>query len=152
MQPLEPDTVQRLGRLAAWNLRPAVERVRRECGWSEDYAAAVTCEYVRFLALSVIEPEFVYGMAGDVDLLWHSHLEDEGDYARMCEHVIGHLLRHKAGLVFADVERATTFYAENTFPRLGHYFGPPSSIWPDPGVPGFLAKCCSGHIASSLDA
>ncbi|MEH6699040.1 MAG: hypothetical protein V7672_10100 [Brevundimonas sp.] len=142
---ISADVAARLARLEAWDLSWASREAARRCGWKEDYAANVEREYRRFLSLTVIAPDGGFGMAGDVDEIWHQHILDTQDYAEMCGAIAGAFIHH-CPLRSTD-EASESSYERETLPSLRRLYGEVlSPVWPPEGAEAVSAsKCCSTH-------
>lgn len=109
-------------------------RLAAENGWSEVFAARVSREYRRFIALiSIGDEELTPSDA--VDQAWHLHMVYTRDYWHgMCAEIIGREIHHEptsGGSERRDhyrqrYARTLTLYRE-VFQEL-----PPADIWPSP--------------------
>ena len=141
---LTTEMAGRLASLGEWDISKVSSRTRRRLKWSRAHGRAVEQEYRRFLGLLILNPEKEYGMAGDVDELWHDHILDTQNYLTMCRQVVGAVVHHCPG----DGQRPATgesAYDTGTYPDLARtYAGPVSRIWPKQGEDAAVARCC-GH-------
>lgn len=140
-------TAEMAGRLASlgdWDMSKISRRTRQRLRWSPAHGRAVEREYRRFLGLLMLNPEKEYGMAGEVDEIWHDHILDTRNYLTMCRQVVGAVVHHCPG----DGERTAkgdSAYDKATYPDLARtYAGPVSRVWPKQGEDAAVAKCC-GH-------
>lgn len=139
----------RLARLEAWDLTSVTRRTQRRLGWSRSKRRIAEREYRKFIGLIAINPSKPYGMAGEVDELWHDHVLNTQDYAAMCRDVVGAFVHHcpsddrrKSGL-----DGVVSAYNGSTRPDLqATYAGPVSRIWPKDAAADAVAKCCN-HIS-----
>jgi hypothetical protein len=110
------------------------QRLARENGWSERFAAKVVLEYRKFIFLAATAQNGRHVTPSDaVDQAWHLHLAYTRDYWDvMCGQILGLHLHHgpTAGGV-AERARYHDQY-EATKERYNDVFGemPPEDIWP----------------------
>jgi hypothetical protein len=110
-----------------------VQRLARENGWTEAYAARVLLEYKRFVYLAATLQHPVTP-SDQVDQAWHLHLTYTRDYWEVfCPQVLGQPLHHdptRGG----GAERTKFFdWYERTLAAYREVFGnPPQDIWPGP--------------------
>jgi hypothetical protein len=144
----------RLERLWEWDLAAVARRTQSRMGWTRSRRRVVEREYRRFIALTILEPDQAFGMAGDVDELWHDHLLDTQNYLDMCLNVVGSFVHHcPAAALGAARKRDVGFaYEMRTVPALKKYYpGRVSPIWPRASKAQALAQCCK-HISQDLAA
>lgn len=143
---LSTETLARLRRLQSWDLAHVRARVCEQRGWESPYSIDVESEYKKFLSLAIVSPDKRFGMAGDVDEIWHQHILDTEDYARMCNDVVGSFVHHCPNRVDAGPQTPCP-YENETLPSLRRLYGRElSPVWPtDPGAIHSVSKCCSTH-------
>ncbi|MGC4086866.1 MAG: TIGR04222 domain-containing membrane protein [Polyangiaceae bacterium] len=109
------------------------QRLARENGWSEGYAARVTEEYKRFAVLSVVAGHVVTP-SDQVDQAWHLHMLYSQSYREFCGAALGRALDHgpSAGGI-AEFRKHFELY-RNTLKSYEAVFGeqPPLDVWPPP--------------------
>ena len=143
---LSTDARKRLCSLEAWDLSAVSRRTQARMRWPYSRRKAVEREYRRFLALIVLDPTQSYGMAGDVDELWHDHILDTQDYIGLCQRVVGALVHHIPANPKKRNNTAAS-YETVTLPALRKtYRGRLSPVWPRRGQPHAVARCCN-HIS-----
>jgi hypothetical protein len=116
--------------------------------WSTSRRRVVEREYRRFLGLVVLNPNKAYGMAGDVDELWHDHILDTQDYLSMCREVVGGIVHHcpVSGVPKNERRAAASAYEMDTYPDLARsYNSRVSRIWPKHSQASAVVDCCS-HV------
>lgn len=113
-----------------------VERYSKEHDVPKEVALEHARELKRYLALSALFPEKMYGMVGTVDKLWHTFIMFTQDYMDFCNKVNKRYIHHDPESLDADeTESNKTFESYHCF--LEDYkvvFGeePPVHIWPRP--------------------
>lgn len=109
-------------------------RLAAENGWSGDFAARVTVEYRRFLALiAICDDQLTPSDA--VDQAWHLHLTYTRDYWHgLCRDTIGRDIHHEPTSGGCEQREHYRARYAHTLERYNETFGdlPPSDIWPDP--------------------
>jgi hypothetical protein len=141
---LSPEVAERLGKLSNWDLKWTRRRLQTRLGWSRGRALKIEQEYRRFLALIVLNPDKIYGMAGPVDEFWHEHLLDTQDYLKFCERIAGRIIHHQPEQIAMNRRtrpRAANTYSCNTLPDLtAHFVETNTRIWPHLAF-GKCGKC-----------
>ncbi len=61
---------------------------------SEDEVSRAVHQYRRFLTLKIRYPEANLVPTDDIDLIWHTHILDTGNYASDCQRLFGSFLHH----------------------------------------------------------
>lgn len=141
------EQIRRLSAIAEWDLTRVSRRAQRKLGWSNEYRDRVEEEYRRFLGLIALSPSTSYGMAGDVDHVWHEHILDTQDYFRMCKEVFSSLVHHCPNDDGDPPDQGGSSYRDSTLPALREtYAMPADSIWPDDATAASVGRCC-GHIS-----
>lgn len=109
------------------------QRLARENGWSQRYAARVVTEYKRFVFLAV-EAGHIVSPSDEVDQAWHLHLTYTRSYwDRLCGDVLQRPLHHnptKGGDAEAIKFRALYEQTLESYRRCFDEM-PPADIWPD---------------------
>lgn len=144
---LTHDQKHRLKILRDWNLSRASSRTAQRMGWNAEVMAELESEYKKFLAMIVLNPTKMYGMAGPVDELWHEHLCDTNNYIEMCWKIAGRIIHHSPSV--DDDDSCDQAYAENTIRDLDRlFYGPRSGIWPVAGASACRGGSCVGCKAT----
>ena len=116
------------------------ERLRREHGWSELFAAGAEDEYRRFVYLASSGQAVTPSPA--VDAVWHAHLMFTRDYWGEFQGVLGAPLHHEPGT--GAPGDAAHFQAQylGTLALYARTFGeaPPAAYWPRPQTPDQRAQ------------
>ncbi|HET9411478.1 MAG TPA: hypothetical protein VFO38_01375 [Candidatus Saccharimonadales bacterium] len=98
-------------------------------------ATAHARELVRYLTMCHLNPEADYGMAGQIDEIWHTFMLDSIPYTKWCEELFGYYMHHIPTRP-ADKARQLSGEAVNTYAtfvdRYGLFFGETVdfSMWP----------------------
>ena len=108
-----------------------------ENGWTLGHARAVTLEYRRFLALTLVPGAQAFPCA-DVERAWQLHIMRSADYARFCDAAFGRFLHHSAtrDTPGGRVERRVRYRATYELYREIVGIAPPSAVWPMPDETG----------------
>jgi hypothetical protein len=129
---LSNDTKCRLRALEDWDFSNVRHRVGKRMNWRPDFVNQVEEEYHKFMALIVINPNKLYGMAGPVDEFWHEHLLDSQDYARFSFEIAGTFIHHSPtdSDLFEGSATSVDLFRLNTLPDLEEFFSSSAeSIW-----------------------
>lgn len=116
------------------NLKHIVERTQKRMGWSDEQAAKISFEYVRYLRIAQAYPKVSIVPSVLVDEIWHDHILHTKQYHSDCRAMFGDYMHHLpetdplAGGVKPDIEETLSLYAR-LFGEL-----PPSDVW----------ECCAG--------
>ena len=149
----------------ALNLIPVevIERYRLDFELSPEDALFHTGEFVRYMAMCADRPHADYGMAGQIDEVWHTFILYTRDYAKWCNEVFGRFMHHvptppeeKQEVVSGNaVDTYALFYRDYSL----FYGGLPPEIWPAPhsqlndcgggGCGGGGSSCGSSSCGSS---
>jgi hypothetical protein len=139
--------IERLGAIAAWDFDTVKDRARTRLSWSNEHAATALDGYRQFLVLIAINPDKTYGMAGDVDEIWHDHILDTRDYMAMCAKLTGGYIHHESRTADLSPANRVEYYSDHTLVDLNLYFDSRiSPIWPEASSALGNAKCCTDHV------
>ena len=76
------------------NLRP---RCKRAYGWSEEFSSRAMKGYQVFMKLKILQEDWeatILSPSLTVDLVWHQHLLDNGNYEKACQDFCGRSIHH----------------------------------------------------------
>lgn len=132
-QSSKPDTHEIVSRALSFPFDDILKRYSKDYDINLEIAKEHEKELKRFLALAAIHPQRIYGMAGDVDKLWHTFLLFTKQYLQFSEEVAGRFLHHVPVGSKDDKEGDENAYLQ----MLSDYeeaFGEeaPGHIWPRP--------------------
>jgi hypothetical protein len=86
-------------RALAWDLRVIKMDMVRKGTFALDEVDVAEREYKRYIALSFAYLGIATPISKRVDDFWHAHILFTEDYADMCEHIGGHFLHHRPGIL-----------------------------------------------------
>jgi len=116
--------------------------------WSDEKFETVLLEYKRFMEVVTSESDRNFGMAGDVDTIWHEHILHTRDYVSFCLKYAGHYIHHTPETPNEiDCSEKQESY-KSTLGFLASKFGPVNhEVWPKLGA---LSDCsrCGGNCSS----
>jgi hypothetical protein len=113
---------------------PFSVRLRREQGWTREFASRVLAEYRRFLFLTATSEDLAVPSEA-VDQAWHLHMLDTRSYwEELCGRVAGRPIHHtpSRGGRAEDARHLGAY--EATLRRYRETFAeaPPADVWPSP--------------------
>lgn len=113
-----------------------IRRYAADFNLTEEEAKLHAVELVRYLVLCAENPDSDYGMAGQVDEVWHLLILHTMEYARWCDQVFGYFVHHNPTLP-EEKEQVKAGDAPDTYAIFYGdyplYFGEqPPSVWPVP--------------------
>lgn len=122
---------RKLSALALWDLSSVRRRVQGRKRWTAKRAREIEDEYKKFIALVVINPKRLYGMAGAVDEFWHEHIMHTKDYFRMCQAIGAGYIHHSPETSTGASSISAKAYKENTLNDLAsHFLEFNKRLWP----------------------
>lgn len=113
---------------------PFTSRLAIEQGWSHAFAARVSLEYRRFIALAVTAGHPV-SPSDSVDHAWHLHLVYTRSYWHdLCRDLLGRELHHQPSRGGAEESGKFGGWYRQTLESYRRIFAedPPTDIWPPP--------------------
>lgn len=113
----------------SWNLDAPMAYLVQE-GQEKGHVQRMADEYRRFIGLIAANPGVGFPISGMVDPMWHTHLMFNGDYARMCQAVVGRLIEHNPVVSEQDRLKLAPAYQERTLKTYERMYGEkPSTKW-----------------------
>ena len=85
---------------------------------SEDEVSRAIHQYRRFLSLKIRYPGVNLVPTDDIDLIWHAHILDTGNYASDCQRLFGSFLHHEP--YFGELGEETKDDMEEMFTVTSH--------------------------------
>lgn len=123
---LTDEQLRRLDILEHYDLSPVRSRLLKDGLMPSSWVDEAIWEFRRYLAVTLIVPEYVGMFSKPVDDVWHTCLLFSRLYADLCQQVLGEFLHHEPS---AEAE-PTSRHGQREFEEAyGAMFGPPGRLW-----------------------
>lgn len=145
-----------VAKVNAFNMDSIVERYASDQGLSVSQAREHERELKRYFSMVIDNPDYVYGMCGPIDELWHTFLVFTKPYQEFCHSVAGRFIHHFPNENAGDQNDSKTrqLKYEQFVNDYLETFGdkPPRHFWPaamDTGEDALGCSTCNCCIAAT---
>lgn len=94
VDPRNPELLERLQRLDAYDFGPITKDVQEKYGWTAEKAAAVEYDTRQFLSLTYLDQGWYHIPEIDIDEYWHRMILHTQWYSNFCEAIYGGYYHH----------------------------------------------------------